>query len=68
MCKENLVNNSIDRLVLDEVGLTTSLGYIDESDLISTLEKRSASTDVILTGPAISSKIIEIADQVTELR
>ena len=67
-CKEKLFTNSIDRLVLDEIGLAIALGYVDESDLISTLEERPATTDVILTGPVISSEIIEMADQVTELR
>tara|TARA_Y100001968_G_scaffold164852_1_gene150884 strand:- start:340 stop:927 length:588 start_codon:yes stop_codon:yes gene_type:complete len=67
-CKEQLFTKSINRLVLDEICLATELGYIKESDLISTLEGRPATTDVILTGPSISSKIIEMADQVTELR
>tara|TARA_Y100001968_G_scaffold87923_1_gene78960 strand:- start:11260 stop:11847 length:588 start_codon:yes stop_codon:yes gene_type:complete len=67
-CKKQLVTKSIDRLVLDEIGLASEFGYIEESDLISTLEERPAATDVILTGPALSSKIIDMADQITELR
>tara|TARA_B100000700_G_C14985370_1_gene828545 strand:- start:773 stop:1369 length:597 start_codon:yes stop_codon:yes gene_type:complete len=68
ICKEKLIANTIDRLVLDEIGLAINLGYIKEDDLISTLENRPPSIDVILTGPAIPSGIIAMADQVTELR
>ena len=67
-CKSELTNNKIDRLVLDEIGLTSALGYIDKSDLISTLANRPTATDIILTGPSISAEIISMADQVTELR
>ena len=67
-CKEKLASRTIHRLVLDEIGLATTFGLIEESDLISTLASRPAETDVILTGPSISSEIIAMADQVTELR
>ena len=36
--------------------------------LITTLEKRHNSIDVILTGPSIPSKVFSIADQITQLR
>ncbi len=68
ICKEYLLNGDINQLVLDEIGLATKLGYIDKEDLISTLEHRPKGMDVILTGPSIPSEIIDMADQVTELR
>ena len=67
-CKNKLEKKEVDRLVLDEIGLAASLGFIDENDLISTLEDRPAAIDVILTGPSISSKIKKMANQITELR
>jgi len=67
-CKQRLLENVIDRIVLDEIGLAISMGYIEEKDLLSALTDRSFSTDVILTGPAIPSPIMEMADQVTQLR
>jgi len=36
--------------------------------VLSTLEQRPGSMDVILTGSAIPSLLIAMADQVTELR
>ncbi|WP_320663330.1 cob(I)yrinic acid a,c-diamide adenosyltransferase [Prochlorococcus sp. MIT 1223] len=67
-CKESLSSKAINRLVLDEIGMATSLGYIEKSDLISTLKGRPAETDLILTGPSIPEEVLAMADQVTELR
>ncbi len=68
ICRNRLLKGDLDQLVLEEVGLAISLGYLKEEDLISTLEKRPPAMDVILTGPAIPERITSMADQVTELR
>ena len=68
ICKDRLLNGDLDQLVLDEIGLAISLGYLKESELIATLEKRPHATDVILTGPSIPSTVMTMADQVTVLR
>ena len=53
---------------MDEIGLAVALGYLDEQDVRSTLEQRPGSMDVIVTGPAIPDSLMDMADQVTELR
>ena len=68
ICKQQLIANQLDKVVLDEIGLAIELGFISEKDLIDTLENRNNSIDVILTGPSIPSKVFFIADQVTQLR
>ena len=68
LCKERLLKNDLDQLVLDEAGLAIKLGYISNKDFISTLDLRPKGMDVILTGPAIPNKVMQMADQVTELR
>ncbi len=68
VCKEHLTNNNIDKLVLDEIGLAIEFGFIPEEELISSLEKRHDSLDVIITGPSIPTKVFSMADQVTQLR
>ena len=68
VCKQRLFDNIVDRIVLDEVGLAISMGLLNENDFISTLERRPPATDVVLTGPAIPSQIMDLADQITELR
>ena len=67
-CKQRLIENKLDKLVLDEIGMAINLGFIEENDLISMINNRPSSTDVILTGQSIPSKVIEMADQITELR
>jgi len=68
ICKDRLLRKTIQKLVLDEIGLAIQLGLLEEEELISTLEDRLSSIDVILTGPSIPPKVIAMADQVTELR
>ena len=62
------MEGDVDKLVLDELGLAISLGYLEEKQVISSLERRSGYTDVILTGPSIPPPLLKMADQVTELR
>ena len=67
-CKKRLIEKKLNKIVLDEIGMAINLGFIEENDLISMINNRPSSTDIILTGPSIPSKIIEMADQITELR
>ena len=68
ICKMRLEKNTIDKMVLDEIGLAISLGFIEEADVVSTINSRPSSTDIILTGPSIPTPVSEMADQITELR
>ena len=67
-CKKQLLSGEQDQVILDEVFRATELGIIHEDDLISALEDRFISGDVILTGTKIPKKFLLMADQVTELR
>ena len=67
-CKKQLISGEQDQIILDEIFRATELGMINEDDLISTLEDRFISGDVILTGTKIPKKFLLMADQVTELR
>ena len=68
VCKELIYNNSLDKLILDEIGLAIECGFIKEKELINALENRHESIDVIFTGPSIPSKVFAMADQITQLR
>ena len=67
-CKKSLFEKKLDKIVLDEIGMAINLGFIEENDLISMINNRPSSTDIILTGPSIPPNVIEMADQITELR
>ena len=67
-CKKELLYGEYDQIILDEVFLAVEMNIISKDDLISTLENRSISGDVILTGTSIPKNFLLMADQITELR
>ena len=67
-CKKELLCGEYDQIIIDEVFRAVEMNIIIEDDLISTLENRFISGDVILTGTDIPKKFLLMADQITELR
>ena len=66
--KKELLSGNNDQVILDEIFLALEMNIIDKDDLISTLENRFISGDVILTGTSIPNNFLLMADQITELR
>lgn len=66
--REQLLSGAVDLMVLDELGLAVELGYVGLDEVVSSLERRPAHLDVILTGPSIPVELMAMADQVTQLR
>ncbi|MBO8222143.1 cob(I)alamin adenolsyltransferase [Prochlorococcus marinus str. XMU1401] len=67
-CKRELQSGKNDQIILDEIFLAIDMKFIDKDDLISTLENRFISGDVILTGTDIPKDLLLMANQITELR
>ena len=67
-CKRELQSGENDQIILDEIFLAIDMKIIDKDDLISTLENRFISGDVILTGTGIPKDLLLMANQITELR
>ena len=67
-CKKELLSGENDQIILDEIFLAIEMKIIDKDDLISTLENRFISGDVILTGTCIPNDLLLMANQITELR
>jgi len=67
-CKKELLSGENDQIILDEIFLAIEKKIIDKDDLISTLENRFISGDVILTGTDIPKDLLFMANQITELR
>ena len=67
-CKKELLSGGLDQIILDEIFLAIEMNIIDKDDLISTLENRFISGDVILTGTGIPKDLLLMANQITELR
>jgi len=67
-CRKALLSGETDQMILDEIFLAVEMKIIDKDDLISTLENRFISGDVILTGTGIPKDLLLMANQITELR
>jgi len=67
-CKKELLSGENDQIILDEIFLAIEMKIINKDDLISTLENRLISGDVILTGTCIPKDLLLMANQITELR
>ena len=67
-CKKQLLSGEHDQIILDEIFLAIEMKIINKDDLISTLENRFISGDVILTGTRIPKDLLLMANQITELR
>ena len=67
-CKKQLLSGEHDQIILDEIFLAIEMKIINKDDLISTLENRFISGDVILTGTCIPKDLLLMANQITELR
>jgi len=68
LCKKELLSGEKDQIILDEIFLAIKMKIIDKDDLISTLENRFISGDVILTGTDIPKDLLLMANQITQLR
>ena len=66
--KKVLGTGESDLVILDEILGVLDEGIVSEQDILSALEGRSISTNVILTGLTITQGIIEIADNVYNIK
>lgn len=57
-----------DVVVLDELNLTLSYGYLDTEEVVAVLRDKPEHTSIVLTGRRAPQAIIDVADTVTEHR
>ncbi|MBH8556395.1 P-loop NTPase family protein [Nostocaceae cyanobacterium CENA357] len=55
-------------VVLDELSLAINFGLIPEAEVLDFLTKRPPQVDIILTGPEMPKSLLDVADQITEIR
>jgi cob(I)alamin adenosyltransferase len=55
-------------VVLDELSLAINFGLIPPEEILAFLKRRPSHVDIILTGPKMPQAILDIADQITEIR
>lgn len=66
---QNVVYQSrYDLIVLDELSVAMNFNLIAQDEVLAFLRQRPRHTDIILTGPDVPVAILDVADQITELR
>ena len=55
-------------VVLDELSLAINFGLIPQDEVLAFLRKRPGHVDIIMTGPEMPQAILDVADQITEIR
>ena len=55
-------------LVLDELSLAINFGLIPETEVLEFLSQRPPHVDIILTGSQMPKSLLDVADQITEIR
>jgi cob(I)alamin adenosyltransferase len=65
--KEYILDSEYELIILDEVNIATSLGYLVEQEVIETLKQRKPSINIILTGRGAKKRLIDYADIVSEI-
>ncbi len=68
VAKSKLASGDYDLVILDEVTYAVSYGWIDVDDMVSALNSRARTTNVIITGRNAHQKIIDVADTATEMK
>ncbi len=57
-----------DVVILDEINYAINFGLLPVDEVISALERRRETVEVVLTGRSAHQKLLDLADYVTEMR
>ena len=68
ICKEKILSDRYDLVILDEINYAVNLGLINSSSVIDLIKIKPDRLDLVLTGNHAKAEIIELADLVTEMK
>ena len=68
LCREKIESDQYDIVIMDEITYTFTYGWLDLSEVLTTLRNRNPQLHVILTGRDAPEELISFADMVTEMR
>jgi len=66
--KGKIGSGEYDLVILDEVTYPINWGWIETSDVLSTLNNRPETVNIILTGRDANQELVDVADTVTEMK
>ena len=67
-CKEILLSDEYDLVILDELTIALFLGLLESDEVLNLLRSKHPETEVVVTGRYASQELIDIADLVTDMR
>ena len=68
ICKEKILSEKYDLVILDEINYAVNLGLISSDSVIELIKIRPEKLNLVLTGNHAKEEIIELADLVTEMK
>ncbi len=67
-CADLLKSDDYDLVILDEINIALYFNLIEVKSVVTALESRNESIEVVLTGRYAPDQLIEMADLVTEMK
>jgi len=68
IAKEKVSSGDYDVVILDEINYALKLNLIVIEDALDIIKRRASKTSIVLTGNYAPSRLIDLADMVTEMR
>ena len=68
ICREKILSEKYDLIILDEINYAVNLGLIKSSNVVELIKTKPKKLDLVLTGNHAKEEIIELADLVTEMQ
>ncbi len=65
--KEMIQNPELSFVLIDELNVVTSFGYLDVDEVVATLKSKPENKHVVVTGRGASPKILELADTISKI-
>lgn len=66
--KKEMLTESYDMIVFDEINNSLDIGLLDIDDAIDIIDSKPTNTEIVFTGRGCPKEIIDRADLVTEMR
>ncbi|MEG1126862.1 MAG: cob(I)yrinic acid a,c-diamide adenosyltransferase, partial [Oscillospiraceae bacterium] len=63
-----ITSGKYDLVVLDEINVAESLGYLSETEVLGLINAKQSHTELVLTGRNASQSVIDAADLVTQMQ
>ncbi|MEG2022427.1 MAG: cob(I)yrinic acid a,c-diamide adenosyltransferase [Oscillospiraceae bacterium] len=63
-----ITSGKYDLVVLDEINVAESLGYLSEAEVLGLINAKPSHTELVLTGRNASQSVIDAADLVTQMQ